>query len=162
MTYLLIITFVLCSIYFFLFCFLPIFFGKEMDKISKKAVSSVIIILAVSFFVYYLSFTISNIEIANRILHIFGGGFLAFWVCFLAVYDGRLKINKFQFFIFTILFVTALGVLNEIIEFFLQNYAHMMMAPDINDTWLDLISNTIGLIFASLIFVPFVNRQKIK
>ena len=159
MIQLLTITAGLCLCYPALFFILPIFFEKKMDSISRKAVPSILIILIVSFFIYYLNFIISNVDVANRVLHTFGGGFLAFLVCFLVVSDSKLKINKFQFFAFAFLLVTALGVTNEILEFILQNYTQMVMASNINDTWLDLISNTFGILIGGIIFLPFVNRK---
>jgi drug/metabolite transporter superfamily protein YnfA len=157
MIHLLTITLGLCLCYFALFFALPLFFEKEIVKISKKSVISISAIILFSLFVYYLNSVILDSEIANRVLHAFGGGFLAFMVCFLVVKDGRFPITKFQFIIFTVLFVTALGVANEIIEFFLQNYAGMVMANSINDTWLDLVSNLFGVIIAGIVFTPFVN-----
>ncbi len=54
-------------------------------------------------------------ELSNRVLHVFGGGFLAFLICFLAALDSRVRIRRFQFFLFSFLIVIALGVANEIL-----------------------------------------------
>jgi len=160
MIYLLTITLGLCSCYFALFLILPLLFQKEIGKINKRSFFSVFIIVGLSLFVYYLNFIIPDFEIANRVLHAFGGGFLASLVCFLVVKDGKFSITKFQFFIFTLLLVTFLGVMNEIAEFFLQNYTSMIMAKNINDTWLDLISNLFGITIAGVSFIPFINNNK--
>ncbi|MBM3204789.1 hypothetical protein FJZ48_02295 [Candidatus Uhrbacteria bacterium] len=85
---------------------------------------------------------------------------MAYMVCFIAAKDSRVSISKFSFFVFSVLIVTGLGVANEIIEFIGQNYFHYLFAPHINDTWLDLISNTVGIAVGSACFVPFANFRK--
>jgi hypothetical protein len=105
--------------------------------------------------VYFVSFRVTDWELGNRLLHIFGGGFLSFLICFFAVKDSELSISSFQFFSFSFLLVITLGVGNEILEFFLQNYAHFSFAQNVNDTWLDLISNAFGAIIAMACLTPF-------
>jgi hypothetical protein len=106
-----------------------------------------------------MQFRIQNYpEFSNRVLHAYGGGFMAFLVCFLVVRDSKLSLTKFQFFIFSFLIVAALGVANEILEFFLQNYAGMIFSSHINDTWYDLMSNTIGSLIATVCFVPCIKK----
>jgi hypothetical protein len=123
--------------------------------------TSVGVIVALSFFGYFVAFAIQDQELSNRFLHAFGGGFLGFLTCFLAAKDSSVVINKFQFFIFSVLIVIALGVANEILEFLLQNYVGIVFATSVNDTWLDLISNTIGIFIASAIFIPLVRNKKV-
>jgi len=157
--YLFIITFGLCFSYFFLHYFLPIFFEKEIEKINKKAYIYISIVAILSLLIYVIVLNIPNIELGNRLLHSIGGGFMAFLVCFLVVRDGQLKVSKLQFFVFSVLFVTAMGVTNEIAEFVMHNYMGLVMATSINDTWLDLISNLGGTLVAGLLFVPFINTK---
>ena len=157
MLYLLSITLGLCVTYFILYLLFPFFFKNSFIPLTKKSVFSITCIILFSFAVYFVSFQISSIDISNRFLHIFGGGFLSFFVCFSVVNDSGLRLNKFQFLVFSFLIVIALGVANEIVEFFLQNYFHFVFARTVNDTWLDLLSNLIGALIASVFFVPFVH-----
>lgn len=89
-----------------------------------------------------------------------GGAFISYLACFLVVEDRNIKINKIQFFIFSALVVTTLGVGNELLEFFLQHYTHLVFSNDSLDTWLDLASNTAGIFIAALVFTPFINKEE--
>jgi glycopeptide antibiotics resistance protein len=93
----------------------------------------------------------------------FGGGFLSLLICFLATRNSKTSLSKFQFFIISSLIVSTMGVANEIIEFLLQNYTNLdfTFAQTINDTWLDLISNTIGALLGAILLTPFVRSRKI-
>ncbi|MFZ2252730.1 MAG: hypothetical protein WAW13_00985 [Minisyncoccia bacterium] len=158
--YLVAISVSLCISYFVLFFLIPELFNQERRRrIELSSIKSVVLILLLSFFGYFIAFNISDIELSNRFLHGFGGGFMAFLVCFLVVRDSKVRINKFQFLILSILIVTTLGVANEILEFLLQNFAGFTIAVTINDTWLDLVSNTVGSLLAAACFVPFVDRH---
>jgi uncharacterized membrane protein YgaE (UPF0421/DUF939 family) len=153
--YLVFITLALCATYFILLALFPIFFAQKVTLPRRKPWISLALIIAISVLSYVASFLIPNLEIANRILHIFGGGFTAFFMCFLAVRDSGVRISKFQFFVFSFLIVLALGTANELFEFFLQEYFGYISAATVTDTWLDLASNVVGIILASICFVPF-------
>lgn len=157
--YLIAITLSLCIAYFALFLIFPFFFEHRVAKIGPKSLLSVALIFIISFLGYLIAFTIPDLELSNRFLHGFGGGFMALFVCFLVAKDSHVRINKFQFIFLSLLTVTALGVVNEILEFFLQNYGGVIFAASINDTWLDLISNTIGIALALIAFAPFINKK---
>lgn len=158
MIYLISITFGLCLGYFIFIALLPYLFDKKIARVGKVDIASVILVGILSLSSYFLVNKINNIEISNRILHA-SGSFFAFLVCYLVVRNSNLNLNKLQFFIFCAMVVTTLGVGNEIVEFFLQNYFGLVAATSINDTWLDLISNTVGLLIAAVIFTPFINRK---
>ena len=157
--YLILISVSLCISYLALFFIFPELFNQERRKIESSSFVSILLILLLSFLGYFITFNISDVELSNRFLHGFGGGFMAFLVCFFVARDTKLKINKFQFFILSILIVTALGVANEILEFLLQNFAGFIIAVTINDTWLDLVSNSVGSLLAAACFVPFINKH---
>lgn len=157
--YLLVLTLSLCVLYIILLFLFPLFFENRVGTVRSNALASVCIITFLSFFGYFVSFSIQDQDFSNRFLHAFGGGFLGFLTCFLAARDSKSVINKFQFFILSVLIVTALGVANEIAEFLLQNYTEMVFATTINDTWLDLASNTIGILTASIFFTSLWNRK---
>lgn len=158
--YLFTITFGLCVSYLILFFLFPYFFeGVRGAKLSYKSLLSIVIICLVSFVSCYVALSIDDREIGNRLLHIFGGGFTAFLVCFLAAKDSGIRLRKFQFFLFSFLIVIALGVLNEVVEFLLQYYFDIISAKTAIDTWLDLNSNIVGILIASICFVPFISRK---
>jgi hypothetical protein len=154
--YLAFITFGLCIAYFFLEHLFNLFFERHLAHVSKRTIGSVITIILSSSVVYLITYLIPNADLSNRFLHMIGGGFLSVMVCFLVVKDSRIHISKFQFFIFSFFIVTALGVGNEIAEFFLQNYFGHIASTSINDTWLDLISNLMGILAGSICFTPFI------
>lgn len=158
--YLVAITLSLCISYFTLSFIFPFFLENRLLKIGLKSLVSIGLIFILSFLGYFIAFNIQDSELGNRFLHGFGGGFMALLVCFLVVKDSGLQIRKFQFIFLSLLTVTALGVANEILEFFLQNYAGMTFSTSVNDTWLDLISNTVGMLIAVISFTPFVNIKK--
>jgi hypothetical protein len=154
------ITLSLCLLYFFLlFMYWRFFFGKKA-VVPRGALRSIMLIALLSVCSFAVVYAIPDRVLANRFQHAIGGGFIAFIVCFLLVRDSKLPINKYQFFIFSFLVVNALGVANEILEFFLDFFINVEFAPTINDTWLDLISNNVGIILAALMTVPFISRQR--
>lgn len=161
--YLLALTLGLCLVYFILFFLFPYFFNGTLPNITSRALRSVVIILIASGLSFVIAGMIPDRELGNRVLHGLGGGWVAFLICFLAVKDSRLSITGFQFFILSALIVTALGVGNEILEFFVQQYfsfIHFVFSVGPLDTWLDLISNTVGILVGAVCFVPFINRKK--
>ncbi len=157
--YLIAITVGLCVAYFILLFLFWFFFENKKAEIPKNSFRSIILIILLSLAGYVVVLNIPDLELGNRFLHAFGGGFLAFMVCFLVVKDSTLPITKFQFFVFSALIVTALGVSNELLEFFLQHYFGLISSASTTDTWLDLLSNTVGSIIASTCFVPFISRK---
>ena len=159
--YLIAVTFGLCIVYFFLEHIFNLFFERHFAHLGKRSIVSVLLIVIISFVGYFLTSLIPNPETSNRVLHMFGGGFLAMMVCFLVVKDSRIPITKFQFFVFSFFVVTALGVANEIMEFLLHYYFGWVFATSATDTSLDLISNTVGIIVGSIAFTPFIKTDKL-
>jgi hypothetical protein len=160
MNYLITISCLLCVAYILFLQVFNYFFAHKTVPIPYKAVSSITLIFFLSLIGYAIAFKIHDIELANRIMHGFGGGFLAFLVCYLAVRDSELKISRFQFFVFSFLLVTAMGVANEILECILQQYGGLRSATSVTDTWYDLISNTVGILIAAAFLVPFISKLK--
>lgn len=158
--YLLVVTIGMAVFYFLSYYFFYFFFknSKPPTLAIQTAIRSLFYIVAFSLAVYFISYNIPSLSWGNRIIHTFGGGFLAYLTCFLAVKDSRLKIGRIRFFIFSALLVVALGVFNEIAEFVLQNYFNFWAAPTINDTWLDLISNSVGILLSAICFTPFLKK----
>lgn len=135
------------------------FHGSKPPALNKRWFVSCLITFLLSLAVYIISSKISDQEIGNRIVHAFGGGFLAYLVCFFAAKDDRIKIDKLKFFIFSFMLVMTLGIGNEVVEYFLQNHFDFSAAPHVNDTWLDLMSNITGALIAAICFTPFLPKK---
>ncbi len=149
-----------CLLYGVLIFLYPYFFTGATAWPGRRAnLFSLLAIIVATFVIFSLVLNVSDPILANRLQHALGGGFMAFFVCFLAATRSAISLSRFQFFCFSFLIVTALGVANEVLEFFLQNYFGLHFASAVNDTWLDLISNVIGALVASIIFVPFVRKK---
>ena len=160
--YLLFLLLAMCSAYFGLtYLYLGFFEGILPPAFRRRSLYSIlgisICMLAVFTGVYLMPSM--DIGIGNRILHAFGGGFLAYLVCFLVVCDSGLRISRFRFFIFTFLVVTALGVANEMLEFLLQSTTGLIFSPTPTDTWLDLASNLVGTLLAAVPLTYFVKTK---
>lgn len=156
--YLVAITIGLCATYAVLLLFLPFFFNVARGPVSRRtALISVAAIILLSVAGYVVALSIPDLAVSNRVLHGFGGGFMAFFACFLAARDSVLPVGRVRFFIMAMLIVTVLGVLNELAELFLERCCNLPLPKTLDDTWLDLLSNTTGLLFAALCFVPFVS-----
>ncbi len=149
-----------CVTYIILLFLFPAFFGHKREPMTKKSLLSLSCIILFSLISYKIAYSIENKEVGNRILHGLGGGVLALLVCFFVVKDSKIPITRFQFFFLGFLLVTALGVANEIMEFILQHYFNISFARTSTDTWLDLVSNTVGALVASSLVLPFIKKPK--
>ena len=145
----------MCAAYFMLLALYPLLFSQKRTALSFRSLLSLGTIILISTLVLLVSFSIQDVDLGNRVLHTFGGGFLGFLVCFLAAKDSRININRFQFLVFSALIVLALGIANELLEFMLQEYVGMIFAIHVNDTWLDLASNVTGIVLGALLITPF-------
>lgn len=155
--YLVAVTIGLCFTYLFLIGFFPYFFHTEKVTIKNIRTSSIALIIALSLLGYIISFLIPSIELSNRFLHAFGGGFMAFLTCYLSARDSYIALNKIRFLFVSVLIVTTLGVASELLEFILQSNTDMIFAFSVNDTWLDLASNLVGFIVGTVILFPFLH-----
>ena len=158
--YLLGLPFGYCITYLILFFGIPLFFDTKIPRLRYRSLLSIAIILLVYFTVLKATFLIPDVELANRVLHVLGGGVLIVIVCFLSIKDSGVTINMFQFFVIGILIATMCGVINEIAEFILQSQFGFIAAHSVIDTWLDLTSNTIGAVVASACIAPLMRKLK--
>lgn len=152
-------TFLLPVIFCLTYIVMLFLFGKFFEqkvKLSKRSIIYIILVFLLSLVSFQITYSIHDIEIGNRVLHFLGGGVLASFLCFLVVIDGKIKISPFQFFVFSFLVVLSLGVFNEILEFFLERYFHAVFAINPRDTWLDLLSNTLGAFVGGVIFTTIL------
>ena len=159
MPYLLLITFAMCVAYGVLWFLFPIFFRTKIQSFSVRSFYSLIYIVVISLAAYAISAMISDPNLGNRIVHAFGGGFLAFFVCYRVAKDSKLPITRFQFFLFSFLLVMALGIANEMLEFYFQTFFQATFSTTVTDTWLDLLSNLIGALIAGGVTTPFIGRE---
>jgi hypothetical protein len=160
LAYLFLLTVAISFSYFPIRWLLHYFFDFKQPALGNRWIISCLEIAIFSLFVYFVSYSISNEDLGNRIIHAFGGGFLAYMVSFLAAKDSGLILPKAKFFIFTFMLVMTLGIGNEVVEFFLQNNFGFTAAPTINDTWLDLMSNITGTLIAAVCFTPFLKSSR--
>ncbi len=158
--YLLLLIVLFCVAYIVLFRAFPAFFGAPKPRMSAQSVRSIIYLVIASALAFAISYAIPDQDLGNRFLHAVGGGFLAFFTCFLAGRDSKTLIHNSRFIILSLLIVTALGVGNELLEFFLQSTTGIIFSPSATDTWLDLTSNTVGALIAAACLVPLVGRAK--
>jgi hypothetical protein len=157
--YLSLVTIVMAISYFPIRYLLLYFFQTSKPRaIGSQWIVSCLAIIVFSLGVYIVSYAIPDLEWGNRIVHAFGGGFLAYMVAFLAAKDSGLAPDRVKFFIFTFMLVMTLGIGNEVVEYLLQNVFNFTAAPHINDTWLDLISNIVGTLLAAGLFTPYLKK----
>lgn len=141
-------------LYFALLWLVPTFFNQKHYNIAtRKTVRSLLIFLPLTLvFLLIANYLISG-EFGNRIQHAIAGGFTAYMIYFLSVKDSGVKISPFQALVFGFLLISTLGVLNELLEFILQNSIGIIFNNnDPLDTWKDLASNTFGILLAMLVF----------
>lgn len=81
---------------------------------------------------------------------------------FLSLRDAKVNVSFWKSAILVFLLTTTFGVFNEILEFIGQKYTTIVFANSIEDTWLDLTSNTIGILIGIFISLLFINKRLIK
>lgn len=133
-------------------------FASNKTHSWKKLMFSFVIIMVSSLLISAISLTVPH-GLDNRFLHAFGGGFMAVLVCFISFKNHDFKMSRFQFAIMAILLGMAFGTANEMFEFFLQSNFGLVANASLNDTWLDLASNTVGMFIALPLLLPFVRTR---
>lgn len=144
--------------YFLLSFVFSRFFSQPLTNKSLKKLYPVSIIVILSLIISAISHEMP-VGPDNRFLHALGGGWMMVLVCFLAIKNLQFGISRFQFILVSALTATAFGVANELLEFFLENYFGLIANVSLNDTWLDLLSNTAGITFALLVLTPFCKQR---
>lgn len=157
--YLSLLTMLFAATYVVLFFFFPKFFAQPAQKLQRKSIHSIISIIAIGILVFFISYAIPDPALGNRFLHAIGGGFLAMLICFLAAWDSRVSLSRFQLISISFLISTFLGVGNEIAEFALQSITGFPFTDSLTDTWLDLLSNTVGALLASVSLLPLIKNR---
>lgn len=152
MIYIAIVSTIYTLLYIFLIFALKYAFNNKKINKNNVNIKSILLILIMTIFSLIIVNIIKDPYLSNRFQHAISGGFLAFSIIFFAFKDTKIKINTLQFLILSTLIVTFLGVANEILEFVLQTYTNLIFNNSVNDTWLDLLSNTFGIILASTIY----------
>lgn len=145
--------------YFFLFQLLPIFFRQSRLPLGLRSIASVSFIFFLSILSYVVALNVPDVDLGNLILHMFGGGFLAAILCYLVVRDTGVTLTRFQFFVITFLIVLALGVANEHLEFFVQTFTRFSYADTVQDTWIDLVNNSIGAVLGASVFTLRIPKK---
>lgn len=143
-----------------LYVLLPLLQDRPVPRPGWASVISVIGIAVFIESVFILTSQMTDRELGNRLLHIMGGGVLGFMLYARVVSDTRIPFNRLQFFVYGVLIVSTLGVLNEHLEFFLQATGTRVFMWSITDTWLDLASNSLGTVLVGLP-LTFVHQSRI-
>ena len=141
--------------YFVIAAFAAWLFDKPSPQFSRTAYLSVGVISLCIVISYIVAALITDVEIGNRFQHAFGGGFAGFLSCFLSCKDTHLDVGRYRFLAIALLIVTAMGVGNEILEFFVQSSTHLIFSNNTLDTWRDLTSNSVGALAAAALLTPF-------
>ena len=145
--------------YFAVSAFFTYFFENRRPVFAQQTIVSLTVIVAITSAAFFASIFLPDKELGNRILHAFGGGFAQFLACFFAARDMNIRASRLKIFIFSFMAVTTLGVFNELMEFFLQSTVGLQSAETITDTWLDLVSNTVGILLSALVTMPFLHSD---
>ena len=124
-----------------LFVLVPMFFTGLPVRPTMAVFYSLLLIASLNILFGAIQLLIPEPFWANRFQHTMGG-VVAFVMFFLVVR------------------VTALGVANELLEFFLQQTTGIIFNDDIFDTWLDLFSNTNGALLAGGLLTMLIPRNK--
>src|SRR4051812_24709864 len=94
----------------------PWLFGAPRPPLGERNWHSALIIGVFALGSLWISLHIHHDrQLANRVLHVLGGGAAGFLACFLAARDAGLALGRLRFFVFAALVVTALGVGNELV-----------------------------------------------
>ncbi len=141
-----------------LFVLIPAFFNNgALARPELRSLYSLLLLASLNILLSALQLLIPEPFWANRFQHTMGG-VVAFVMVYLVIRDTHTTLTRLQFFVFGFLIVTALGVANEILEFFLQQTTGLIFTDDIFDTWLDLFSNTNGAIIAGGLLTLLIPR----
>ncbi len=154
-----VVTIVYTITYLFFLITLPKFFIDKLGSIQNINFRSVFLSILITLGSLILGLSISDVELGNRIQHAIGGGFVIFIIYLLALKDSGLLINKIQKYVLGFLIVTTLGVFNEILEFTMQEFTGFQFTATTIDTWLDLVSNTVGILLAILLSHIFIKDK---
>lgn len=143
----------LCLAYVLLAYGLAWYFGTGVPvRLSWRAAAAIALMAIVG---DAASTVVPDWQLANRALHVFGGALPAYLACILAARAAGLTIGRARIVLAAALMVTALGVANEHVELVLQQFWHLRFAAGPLDTWLDLASNTAGIVLGALLLLPF-------
>jgi hypothetical protein len=63
---------------------------------------------------------IPDAELANRIQHAFGGGFMIVMLSYFSLQATRVRIRRFQFFVLSLMIASCFGIVNELLESIMQ------------------------------------------
>ena len=160
MPYLVFVTAGLCAAYLLVFFAAPPFFGIPVKRGARPSLYSLIAIVLLSAAAYALAYSVADPWWSNRVLHILGGGVVGSFTVYRAARDAKLALGVFRSFAFIVMLVTTLGVCNELTELVLQTQFGFISSTTPTDTWLDLASNTVGILLASAVFAPLLRDKR--
>lgn len=102
-----------------------------------------------------LSLLFYSSVLGNFLLHAVGGGVAAAFMFAYFIKTFRYRLDIETQFVALFLFVSGLGVLNELAEYLAETVGLGMMSFDTHDTWRDLVANSLGALLTWLCIVSF-------
>ncbi len=144
---------------------LPLFFEGEFRRVynTKKILQSLVVVFILSFALSSLTVFFPTSFWADRIQHAIGGAGVLMLTWYLALKAASISVSRPTFFVLGFLIVTTLGVGYELLEFLGEMTTSFVFQTSQYDTWLDLLSNTVGALVSGAILMQLISeKEKIK
>jgi hypothetical protein len=154
---------------FIRYYFDPDFRGESLlSEFKETVLTSKVFILCISFVlpIIWLCFPLSILKMrfVNFLQHSVGGGVAVALGIVFVIESLRRKFpilnNLVLQFFFIFLFVSGLGVANEILEFVFDTLKIGIFSNDRLDTWYDLLANTTGGVFVFALYRMYILVRK--
>ncbi len=128
----------------------------SFSKVSRGLLALALVSLVIAGLVGSYSESIP----ANFFQHAVGGGVVSGLACIAVVQGLELRLSRFSLLLVIVASVSTLGVMNELLEYFLQTVTPLTFSYDSTDTWRDFIANTSGALLAWAVGTFFFWRDK--
>lgn len=129
--------------------------------VRAGSIRSLLCIVALSLIFSSFSMLFPEWSFGNRLQHALGGGALMVFVVYRVLVDTQIRIRPLQFVVLSVLIATSAGVAYELLEFLGEMLTQMSFQSGTYDTWLDLLSNSVGALLAASIAAYAVHRESI-
>lgn len=135
----------------------PRLLNQGTPRVSIHSLVSIFILsLALSSF----SMVFPEWEFGNRLQHALGGGALVVFLLYRALRDTHIALRPLQFIVLGVLVASTLGVGYELLEFLGEVSTPLSFQTNSYDTWLDLLSNTVGALGAASILAYLLSTER--
>lgn len=130
-----------------------IFAGKKLKL--HISLFDIALITGSFFAILILVAFIPDAELANRVQHALGGGWMVTLIAFLSYRASKVELSGFVLFHLFFLLATAFWVFNELLESIFQLQFWLIFSQNLPDTWYDLWANSLWALFGAVIFSCF-------